>query len=238
MKPTYVLLLLAVLLVACNPLKEFEQKTVDALHIGVLGKEDNNMVSRGFRQVGKPVLTRRVALSVEVSPFTKDTFKDYKANKEKNGENPQPNFVDSIKPKPKYVRLRIKDKIMLRTLLNNSDNEEVKRYLASDPECKIISGVSLYVHPMIADNLERSDDLFLYANKNGSLQIDMVKGGEKQQFSILKKEIFSYELMGFCWSEDVYGNARIETLNEGGNCPDGTEKSARKIEDNKSYLKL
>ena len=238
MKPTIAYLLLAAMLCACNPLKEFEQKKVDTPHIGAIGKEDNNLVSRNFLQVGKPELKNAVALSAEYLPFTKSTFRQYKSAMEKSGQKPQVNYVDSIKPKPKYVRLRIKDKIVLKTALNESGNEEVKRYLANDSDCRIVSGISMYLHPMTADNLINSKELFLRTNKNGSLEIEIVNGKERQQFSVPKKEIFDYELLGFCWAEDIYGNARIETLNENGHCPDGTEKSARKVEDNKSYLKL
>ena len=238
MKPTIVYLLLVAMLCACNPLREFEQIKVDMPHIGAIGKEDNNLVSRNFRQIGKPELKRAVALSTEYLPFTKSTFRQYKSTMEKNGHRPQVNFVDSIKMKPKYVRLRIKDKIILKTALNDSGNEEVKRYLANDSDCRLVSGILLYLDPMAVDILMNSEELFLQTNKNGSLEIEMVNGKERQQFFIPKKEIFDYELMGFCWAADIYGNARIETLNENGHCPDGTEKSARKVEDNKSYLKL
>jgi len=70
------------------------------------------------------------------------------------------------------------------------------------------------------------------------LQIKQLRGNKLHSISIPESEIFAYELTGFCWGEDIYGNAQIETLNEKGNCPEGTEKNAQKLDDLNAYLKL
>jgi len=238
MKPTYVTMLLAFVLFSCAPLRNLQDAKLDAPILGAIGKENKSIVNKNFQQIGQPTMVNPVAISVQEIPFSKSAFKEYRNHKTERGYKVDLVYVDSLPVKTKYLRLEIKDKIGLMAMLNNSTNEEVRSYLEKDKDCRIVSSISLYMPSIERDMLGHAPEVFLSTNNNGSLQIELVNGRERQLLSLPEDEIFDYGVMGFCWGEDIYGNARIETLNDRGGCPYRTEKSAQKLGDNKSYLKL
>ncbi len=238
MKPTYYVLLLAVVLYGCMPLKSVQnyQSTIPSL--GVIGKRNGSFITKGFQQVGFPKLTTPIALTATELPFSKNSFKEYQQLKTQRGEQVEVNYDDSLKVKPKYLRLQVLDKIALTAQLNQGVNTEVRSYLEKDAQCKIVSEIAVYTHPMLVDQLLHAKSIFLNTGITGELEIQFVNKKKKERFALSKRDIFSYGLMSFCWGEDVYGNAKVNTLSTNGNCPEGTEKSAHKLADTKSYLKL
>lgn len=238
MKPTYATMLLAFVLFSCAPLRNLQDAKLNAPILGAIGKENKSLISKNFQQIGQPTLARSVAISVQEIPFTKSTFKEYSVLKTQKGDQPNIVYVDSLSVKPKYLRLEIKDKIGLLAVLNDDGNSEVRSYLEKDADCRIVSSISLYIPTKESNGLAHAAEVFLGTNNNGSLQIELINGKERQMVILAEDEIFDYSVMGFCWGEDIYGNARLETLSDKGGCPNGTEKSAQKLSDNRSYLKL
>lgn len=238
MKPTYVSMLLACVIFSCNPLKKAPSAESQLPSIAVIGKKDNSLLHTNFKPVGEPHLSKAIALSVRAIPFNKAKFKTYQNLKTQKGENTFVTYVDSQPIKPKYLYFEIKDKIGLKTVLNGNANAEVRSYLTKDTDCQIVSGVSIYIDEMEADSFLLAEGLFLVTDTNGMLRMELINGNQKQYVNLSKNEIFEYDLMGFCWGENKYGKPQIETLHSGGNCPDGTEKDAQKLDDLQSFLKL
>ncbi len=238
MRPTHFFVLCALLILSCAPLKKTQVAKTDVPSLGVLGKDEKSLIAKNFQQVGRPVISRPIAVSVSELPFTKTRFKTYSDLKAQRGQQIGIKYVDSIAEKPKYYRLEIKDKISLKAQLNAAQNSETLAYLTKDASCKIVSGVSFYAHPMETEYASNDKNIFLTTDAMGGLRIVRIHNGKKQQIAIPESEIFEYALTGFCWGEDIYGKPRIELLNEGGSCPEGTEKNAQKLVDNNSFLKL
>ncbi len=232
------MLLLVVAFNACAPLGKIKGKKTGTLSIGVIGKEKNFLMAKDFQHIGNPNLNGPVALSVRELPFSKSKYKDYRAMKARQGEKPTFDYVDSLPVKPRYLLVEIKDKIALTKALNATDNQTVRSYLAKDGDCKIVTGISLYLEPVPSSQLLASDNVFLVTDRNGQLRIEYSGNAKKQQLVLPVTEIFDYGTMGFCWGEDAYGHVRIETLNHNGNCPGNTEKDPLKLETSKSYSKI
>lgn len=238
MKPTFVSMLLACVIFSCSPLKKVPSAESQLPSIAAIGKKNNSLLHTDFKQLGEPQLSKKIALSVSAIPFNTSKFKTYQNLKAKKGERMYVTYVDSLPIKPKYLQFEIKDKIGLKTLLNSAENDEVRSYLTKDSDCQIVSGISIYIDEMEADMYLRAEGLFLVTDTNGTLRIELINGKQKQYVNLSKNEIFDYDLMGFCWGENVYGKPQIETLNTGGNCPEGTEKNAQKLTEQYSFLKL
>jgi len=238
MKSIYISMLLACIIFSCTPLKQGTSSKTQLPSIAAIGKHDKSLLSTNFKQVGEPVLKERIAVSVRAIPFNKSKFKNYQTAKAQKGEKTHVQYVDSLAQKPKYLQFEITDKIGLKTLLNNAENDETRSYLIKDADCQIVSSVSLYMDEMEAYMYTGAEGIFLVTDINGMLQLELVNGKQKQLVKLSKNEIFDYEVMGFCWGENVYGKPQIETLNSKGKCPDGTEKNARKLEELHSFLKL
>lgn len=238
MKSSYFSMLLAFVIFSCTPLKKLSSTETQLPSLAAIGKKDKSLLDTNFKQVGEPVFTEKIALSISAIPFNKSKFKTYQNLKTKKGERVLVSYVDSLPIKPKYLQFEIKDKIGLKTLLNGNANDEVRSYLIKDDDCQIVSAISIYIDEMEADMYLRAEGLFLVTDANNMLRIELVNGTQKQYINLSKNEIFDYDIMGFCWGENIYGKLQIETLNINGNCPDGTEKNAQKLDDLKSYLKI
>lgn len=238
MKTYYLSMLLAFVLCACSSLKQGVSSDMSTPSLGAIGKQDKSLLSTNFKQVGEPVLTDGIALSVRSIPFTKSSFKSYSNFMAKKGEKVHLKYVDSLPVKPKYLRFEIKDKIGLKTLLNQDLNDEVRSYLTKDADCRIVSSMSIQMNEMEADFYLNAEGLFLTTDTNGLLRIQLVNGKDKQLVNLPKNQAFDYDIMGFCWGENRYGQARIETLNAGGSCPEGTKKNAQKLDGQLTLLKL
>ena len=237
MRPTSISLLLACVIFSCTSIKQVSEPETELPTLAAIGKKDRSLLHTDFKQVGEPVFSDRIAISVQAIPFTKSKFKAYQNAKRQKGQKVYVAYVDSIPEKPKFLRFEIKDKIGLKTLLNSEENTQVRSYLTKDADCQIVSNISLYMDEMEADMYLSAQGLFLVSDTNGLLRMEMIHGNQKQFVNLSKNEIFEYDSMGFCWGENAYGKPQIETLNTG-RCPDGTQKDAQKLNDEYSFLKL
>lgn len=238
MKQTYVFMLLTCMLVSCNSIKSLAVKEGNFPFIGTIGKEQGTVLKTEFIPIGHAVLEKPIAINIQTIPFTKSTFKEYMNVKELSGAKSSITYVDSIANKPSYTLLTIEDRIGLKESLNNEINKEVKSYLEKDADCKLVSSISVILNAALVQELTMADGLFLMTNSNGLLQIEVVKEKQRRTINLPKNELFDYSLMGVCWGESIYGKPVIETFNDNGRCPDGTEKDAKKLDELQSFLKL
>lgn len=238
MKPTYVFVLLACILTSCNSIKSLSVKEGTFPLIGTIGKEQGNLLKTEFRPIGYPVLDQPIALTAQSVPFSKSAFKSYQYARELSGAKSTIDYVDSVKTKPSYMLISITDRIGLRETLNNEDNHEVKSYLEKDPNYRLVSSISVVLDSKSVQELQKSDGLFLGTDGNGLLQIEVIQGSQRRMIPIPKNEIFSYDLIGFCWGKTRYGKPVIETFNDSGRCPEGTANDPKNLNELQSYLKL
>jgi len=238
MKPTYYLMLLALLITSCAPIKKLGSPQNFIPSIGTIGKEQKSLLNRNFEQIGKPNIKEGIGLSVREKQFTKSKFKSYFNYKVGKGEKLKIAYSDSLKMKPKYMHLEISNKIALQSQLNEAHNDEVRSYLAHDEKIQIVSEISFISNSVIREKILKADALFLSESANGTLVMKILKANNSTLVNFANLEVFDYRLSGFCWKKNGYGKTRIETLNGNGNCPEGMEKNPKKLEDTKSYIKL
>ena len=237
MRTYYFSMLLALVLSSCTAIKQEFSKDISTPSLGAIGKQDKSVLNTNFKQVGEPVLTDAISVAVKAIPFSKTSFKSYTKTKAQKGEKVYVNYVDSLPIKPKYLQFEIKDKIGLKTAMNQTENLEVRNYVSKDSNCQIVSQISVFIDEMEIAMYTNAQAVFLSTDNNGLLQLELVNGRQRQKVNLDSNEIFDYKLVGFCWGENNYGKSQIETLNTG-KCPEGKEKSAKKSDDLKSFLKL
>ncbi len=239
MRPTPYLMILALLITACFPTKNMGNPQNFIPAIGTIGKEQKSLLNKNFEQIGIPNINDGIALTIREIPFTKPQFKTYVQFKTGKGEKVDFAYVDSTIPKPEYLGLEISNKINLQMQLNHSDNNEVRSYLANDEAYRIVTQISVLTSESLSLRMQKADGIFLNKDKNGLLNLEIVEGNLRTFLNWWDLEIFDYQLSGFCWGTDRYGKKIIKVIQDDGvNCPKGTEKKARKLNDIKSYSKL
>ena len=226
------------MLVSCNSIKSLGVKDGNFPFIGTVGKERSTVLKTEFIATGNVVIEKPIALNIQTIPFTKSTYKKYMSVKALSGAKSTITYVDSLANKPSYTLLSIQDRISVKESLNDEINKEVKNYLEKDTDCKVVSSISVVLDAGLMQELTSADGLFLSTGAHGVLQILVVNGNQRNYINLPKDELFDYSLMGICWGADIYGKPVIETLNDNGKCPNGTQKDAKKLDKLQSFLKL
>ncbi len=238
MRPTYLFTALLLFIFSCAPLQSVKQNKAPIPTLGTIGKEAGSLLGKDFQYIGKPHITQALSLSVYEVSFTRSTFKDYVKFKVQRDEKLAFRFVDSL-PKPSYINLELSDKIALQTLLNQSENSDVRSYLTKDADYNMVTSISMVLSPRLKNEILESKTVFLTETKEGQLSLSFLENEETVVIQPWEAEIFDYKLSGFCWGKDRYGQKKIEAIAiNGERCPRGTENKAYKLDETKSYLKL
>jgi len=239
MKKITPILLWALLIFSCAPLQNIQEGKGQIPVIGSIANEKKSLLGSEVHCIGKPHMIHALALSIREIPFTKSTYRTYQNRKIHNEEKGAVHYVDSLTVKPKYITLEISDRIALQTLLNHSDNSDVRSYLIKDEDYSVVSGITMVVNPELRRDFMASEALFLTETEHGVLGIALMNNKETVTIPLPKAGIFDYKLSGFCWGENRYGEKQIEAIvSYGDRCPEGTEKDAHKLNATKNYLKL
>ena len=220
MRSKHYLMLWALLIISCGPIKELGGTQNNTPSLGTIGKEHKSILNKNFEQIGSPKIEEGITISVLEIPFTKSEFKTYVQYKKGRGEESNLVFIDSIASKPEYLKLNISDKINLLTQLNNESNSNVRSYLANDEEYAIVTEISLLANENLTDRLKKAEHVFLVEDNNGLLILEILESNQRTLVKWSDLEIFDYGLSGFS------------------SCPKGTEKKPSKLNDIKPYLKL
>lgn len=238
MKTTYAFILLASITLSCSSIKSITNKKGNFPLIGTIGKTETVLLNTEFTTIGQPLLERKIPLTLRVVPFTSRTFSVYSNARKQHGLPTAVQYIDSVESKPTYAIIEINDRIGLKETLNNAENLPTKSYLEKDHRSRLVSSMSVVLDDTNTAMLSDANGIFLTSDKNGLLQIETMHNNQKHQISIPKNQIFDYELLGICWGENNIGKLIIETFNDNGKCPEGTENNPRKLDGLYSLLKL
>ncbi|SHK12399.1 hypothetical protein SAMN04488007_2085 [Maribacter aquivivus] len=238
MKQIYVFICILCLLNSCNSIKSIAINDGALPFLGTVGKQETNLLKSNFVPVGSPTLTKPIQVTVKTIPFDKSSNKVYETSKELTGSKSAITYIDSLPNKPKYTVFSLHNKVGLKEVINQEQNQELKNYLVADSDYKIVSTISVLLTSDLAMEISGADGFFLSTDSNGLLQLEILNDNQKRKINIPQEELFDYTVMGVCWSENRYGKPMIETFSEYGKCPKGTEKNANKLNELQSSLKL
>ncbi|WP_411032226.1 hypothetical protein [Spongiimicrobium sp. 3-5] len=239
MKPTLLVLPLAMLLLCCSPTKKITTTNTVIPDIGEIGKLDITLFHKDFLPVGKPSLIKPITLAARQIPFTKSQFKAYAQLKQGGGEEVPLQYIDSILNKPKYISLEISDRIGLQQQLNGEVNSGAREYLVQDESYGMVTKVSLRTKPSYWETILASDEVYLSQTSTGTHTLEIHQNNTIHFIPFSELEIFEYTTASFCWGLNKYGKEIIKAIPTTGEaCPHNTEKKAYKLNENKSYLRF
>lgn len=237
MRPTLTILLLALILNACGPMRQMQQVTSQMPMIGSVGKHQSQLFKKEFQKVGEPTLVSPIAVSIQSVPFTSRMLGKYAKNREKQGLKPLAVKKDTTKnTMPKYFKMIITDVVGLVEQLNQSDNAPLKKYLKEDTDLVLLSQISFVAEMEVSEIIEASDRFFLTMDREGALSLQFESGAT---LKIAELEVFDFETASFCWIKDTRGQLQIaHILMDGNTCPGDTEANPQKLDKTPDYLKL
>lgn len=240
MRPTLTIMLLALLLQACGPIRQMQKVQSQVPILGCVGKHRSSLFKKDFQKMGEPELDRPISVSFESIAFSNGMKSRYEKYREHTGMQPLAKTMDSTQLENlTYYQLKISDVVHLADELNQDKNSSLTKYLQEDTGLVLLSGMSFVAGEELGQRLKNAEKLFLRTNINGALElvIDDVKNHAPIQISAL--EIFDFETAAFCWNKDKRGQLNIaHILMDGGNCPGNTEANPEKLNKIPDYLKL
>lgn len=238
MKTKFTYMAICSLLFSCASLEKPGPETSSFVGLGVIVKEDGNLMHKRLETVGKPYLERALEVSVSEFPLSKSQFKAYQKQELIRGKKPSFVYSDSL-PKPRYLSLQLADKFALQSVLSREENSDVCKYLEKDSEFGMVTTISLMLNEQTKAQFLQADEVFLAQKDSGKLFFLLSTKETVSELTVSDDLIFDYELTGFCWGEDRYGNKQIDALVPyEDRCPPGTERKAHKLNEEKQYLKL
>lgn len=237
MRPTLTLMLLALLLHACGPMRQMQKVESQIPMIGSIGKQHSKLFKKDFQKVGEPNLTLPVELSLQSHPFTSNMLSKYNKFKESQGMEPLVLVKDTTKVHmPHYFELTITDVVGLTEQLNGTDNLRVKKYLQEDVELVLLSRLFFVTNDEVAKSIKKTDRFYLISDSNGVLEL---MSDSDNSIETADLETFDFETANFCWNKDKRDHLEVaHILMDGGSCPGSTENDPKKLNKTPDYLKL
>jgi hypothetical protein len=237
MRPILTILLLALTLNACGPMRQMQKVESQIPVLGSIGKQQSKLFKKDFQKVGEPILSAPITVSVRSVPFTANMLGKYKKYREKQGLAPLVVQKDTTKTiMPNYFELAITDVVGFTTQLNHPDNQTVKDYLQEDTDLVLLSHISFSATAEVSERIQSSDLFYLNTDAKGTLSLI---AGENFTIRMSELEVFDFETSKFCWKKDNRGRLVIaHILMDGGACPGATEANPKKLDKIPDYLKL
>ncbi|WP_431160679.1 hypothetical protein [Flagellimonas beolgyonensis] len=237
MRPIQTILLLAILLHACGPMRQIQKVESQIPVLGSIGKQQSKLFKKDFQKMGEPILAAPITVSIQSVPLTSGMLAKYKKYREKQGLEPLVVQNDTTKSvMPHYFELTITDAVGFTTQLNHPDNQAVKDYLQEDTDLVLLSKISFKANAEVSERIQSSDYFYLNTDAKGSLSL---VAGDNFTIKMSDLEVFDFETAKFCWKKDKRGRLEIgHILMDGNTCPGTTEANPKKLVRTPDYLKL
>lgn len=237
MRPTLPIILVAILLHACGPMRQMQKVESQIPVLGSIGKQQSKLFKKDFQKVGEPILSAPITVSVQSVPFTANMLGKYNKYREKQGLEPLAVQKDTTKTvMPHYFELTITDVMGLTAQLNHTDNQTVKDYLQEDTNLVLLSQISFRANAEVSERIQSADRFYLGKDTKGTLGLIT---GDNFTIKMSELEVFDFETANFCWKKDNRGHLEIaHILMDGNTCPGATEANPKKLDRTPDYLKL
>jgi hypothetical protein len=231
--------LFAIMLMSCNAYKAKKQEALLTLpELGTVVKTKGGLLYSATESIGIPKW-KNLKVDIQELPFNLDSYVAYSKHMQSAGKVNTIPYNDSLRFKPKYIRLQLPNKIAITTLLNNENNRAIRDYISLDKDYKLVMAIDVAFTENEIATLNNATGVHLAQDKLGNLVLELNTTNSKQAYLVKDLPSFKYTLSSFCWGEDRYHNLRVENLvAQGDGCPKNTYQKASKIKSNREYLKF
>lgn len=237
------ILLLFIVISSCKTVivnKQTQKIASSALELATIGITKPNLQINNFEVNAIPQLNEKIRVTAKILPFNKATFKAYTKASNLQGRQSIVKYVDSLPNKPKYVVLKITDKVLLLNELNSEYNTTVFNYLKTVPTAKIITAISMVFEPSVLNDINQAEELYLTNKKYKKYDLELYKNKKLYKtIELTKGTAFSYKLSSFCWGENSrHQPILVNIVDEHSGCNNNTYNSYQQVEKKKYIIKF
>ncbi|PWH83985.1 hypothetical protein DIS18_05405 [Algibacter marinivivus] len=240
----YIFLLLTITcLLSCKSIsvhQEFQETTTQNIQLGTVGEQKKFLLEQDYNHTALPKYQKQVKVQVSLVDFNTSTFKIYQKAKPFQNKTIVVNYIDSIKTKPKFLKLEIADRIAILNTLNDKDNKDIFQFLKNKTEAHIITTISVVFNQETSDVLSHGEEVFLeqIGVNNYALKIYKNKIEEKTIY-FNDGVVFGYQTSNACWKQDdKYQLGIVDLVENNDQCPNNTYRSAKRAKKKINYYKF
>ena len=217
--------------------QERQLKTTQNLELGTIGVHKNFMIEQDYNFVAIPQYQSPIKVNVTRVPFNKTKLKAFENAKSAQNKTVTVRYIDSVKPKPRFLKLEIADRVAVLKSLNSPQNRDVFQFLQNKSNAHLISTISVVFDAETTAKLSTAQQVFLeYTGIN--TYVLKTYNNTKEQHSIHFSEgvVFGYQISNVCWKENKKRQLEIVDFVESDDrCPLNSYRMAKKAKKNINY---
>lgn len=217
--------------------QERQMKTTQNLALGTIGVHKNFMIEQDYNFTAFPQYQSPIKVNVTRVPFNKTKIKAFENAKSAQNKAVHVKYVDSVKPKPRFLKLEIADRVAVLKSLNSTQNSDVFQFLQNKSNAHLISTLSAVFDAETAEKLSSAQQVFLEHTGINNYVLKIYYNN-KEQHSIPFSEgvVFGYQISNVCWKENKKHQLEIVDLVESDDrCPLNSYRMAKKAKKKINY---
>lgn len=234
------LILVITCCVSCKTIvvqQESQIVTSQSIMLGVIGEDKQFVLDQDYNHTAIPKYNTPIKIQVTTERFNNATYKAFAKANNSQSNKLKISLIDSLKEKPKFIKLEISDRVAVLNALNAKTNSDVKDYLMAKNNAHIVTVISIAVNEKDISALQAANEVFLEASglKSYSLKA-YIKGELKISLEFNEGVVFAYQVSNFCWQENNKSQLEIVDIVESSEkCPNKTYKSAKRAKKKIDY---
>ena len=232
--------LMIVSFTACRTLsvqQERQNITTQNLQLGTIGVHKNFLLEQDYNFTAFPQFQYPIKVHVNGVPFNKSKLKAFENAKSAQNKAIVVKYVDSVKPKPRFLKLEIADRIAVLKSLNSEANKDVFQFLQNKTNAHLVSTISVVFDAEIAAKLSTAQQVFLeHTGINNYVLKTYNQNKEQHSIHLSEGVVFGYQTSKACWKENRKRQLEIVDFVESDDrCPINTHRVAKKAKKKINY---
>jgi len=242
-RTTYILVSIAICLTGCRSVlvnKEFQKTTKHTIPLGIVGEQKDFVLEQDYNHTALPEYQSPIKVNISVLEFNTTSYKAFANAKTRQDQKLSVNYVDSLKSKPKYVKVDIADRVAVLNALNNSTNKDVFNFLQNKKEAHMVTSIAMALNSNDLLSVTNAEEVFLERTGIKNYALNLYNNKELQQTILFTNGVvFAYKTSSCCWKQNSKYQLEIIDLAEGNTkCPNQSYRSAKRANKKINYYKL
>jgi len=217
--------------------QERQMKTTQNIQLGTIGVHKNFMLEQDYNFAAFPQFQHPIKVQVNGVPFNKAKLKAFENAKRTQNKSVVVKYVDSVKPKPHFLKLEIADRVAVLKSLNSEGNKDVFQFLQTKSNAHLVSTISVVFDAETAAKLSTAQEVFLeHTGINNYVLKTYDTNKEQHSIHFSEGVVFGYQTSKACWKENKKRQLEIVDFVESDDrCPIDTHRLAKKAKKKINY---
>lgn len=216
--------------------QERQIKTTQNIQLGTIGIHKNFIIEHAYNVAATPQFLNPIKVKVSRIPFNKVKLKAFERAKSAQNKAIVVNYIDSVNPKPHFLKLEIADRVAVLKSVNAKENTAVFQFLKNKTNAHLVSTISVVFEAQTATKLSTAQEVFLEHTGSKYVLKTYNQNNEQQSIHLSEGVIFGYQTSNTCWKENHKRQLEIiDFVESNERCPLNSSRLARHAKKKQDY---